>query len=163
MTLEEIADRLLQYATRMYTSGTRNTVILPLLHVETIDGKVAAVGLPWGSPKEKTEQLETARRMMKRLGAIRYGIIAEAWAAHYDPQEPVARPSLRRNRTEIISIATADRSGKSYCVAYKIERDAKGRPSIGEKQTIGKEGDTVTTIGRMVTLLEEPHEADVEQ
>jgi hypothetical protein len=94
------------------------------------DGNMEVIGAPWKSPREKLIILIAIKEHLRRLNAVAFSFVGEAWTATNPPDNPLdMTPASQRpadQRKEIVMSFASDRRTKLRQF-FDIIRDAEGR------------------------------------
>lgn len=115
---------------------------VPLFVIEFAEGNVGVIQTEWHDDEEKHIAVRAVREACKEYHAMRVIIITEGWMVKIknDPGvDPFSiKPSRSPDRSEVLFISgqSAVRSEKDRHGYYEINRDAKGKATVGNFVTI---------------------------
>jgi hypothetical protein len=106
---------------------------------------------------------QAMRGHIHRLSADFYTSISEAWMLYLEPGEKLRKPGAAPDRIEALINEGYSRDGDWIITAWKIERDATGKPWLLAPQTWSRDSRPENaTQGRRFASLFQPDESDKE-
>jgi hypothetical protein len=134
VTLTALLDLAEQHARLIVLKLKRS--LLPSWVIVSRNGTATVLSTPWRSDLEKALAQDFLRERMKRLDAVSYSMVSEAWSAVVDGESLPDVPARKMpNRQEIVIALACDGTRTEYR-RWKIKRDWNERvialePAIG--------------------------------
>jgi hypothetical protein len=105
VTLQALVDMAGAQARKIMVGTKEELMPCFLLQTET---EVHILGTPWADSSQKAALIEEVRRWAKKIGAVRYSFLCEAWQAKVVDENDERPASERPDREEIVMAVASD-------------------------------------------------------